>query len=275
MKNHLEILEILRDLYKVSGFRVSIHNTDYREIYAYPTTGSTFCATVQQKPAVLAACQQCDVQMLQKVRESGETLLYRCPQGLYEAAAPIYHYGVLSGFLMIGQVRNTADNAFQQICNRATEILGDRQLAETITAGVPAMDEATIRSFLSIITVMAEYLTQTNRVQATSGKLAELLEQYLRRHFRERITLNTLSEQFGYCNATMTKTFRKEYGVTIFNFLRTIRLEHAATLLKDTNKTIKEISEACGIEDQNYFSRVFTEEYGCSPTVYRERSSQT
>lgn len=275
MRNRIEILEILRDLHKVSGFRVSIHDTDCREIYAYPATGSHFCATIQQDPKVLASCKECDAQMLQKVRESGETLFYRCKQGLYEAAAPIYHYGVLSGFLMIGQVRDAAESSLEKICNSAAIILGDTEKAKEIAAQIPAMEESTMRAFLSITTVIAEYLTETNRVQTAGGKLAELIEQYIQKNYPEHITLEILAQQFGYCNATMTKTFRKEYGVTIFTFLRNVRLEHAAELLRDSNKPIKEVSAACGITDQNYFSRVFTEQYGCSPTVYREGASQT
>lgn len=273
MKNHIEILEILRDLHKVSGFRVSIHDADCKEICAYPTTGSPFCQTLQQDAAVLAACRKCDTQMLRKVRESGETLFYRCPQGLYEAAAPIYHYGVLSGFLMIGQVRNTDATVFEEISENAASVLGDEAAAKAITAQIPAMEETTMRAFLNIMTVIAEYLTETNRVRTESGRLADLIARYIRKNYREHLTLEILSQEFGYCNATMTKTFRKEYGVTIFQFLRDVRLEQAAKLLKDGKAPIKEVAATCGIADQNYFSRIFTEQYGCSPTAYREESS--
>lgn len=275
MKNRIEILEILRDLHKVSGFRVSIHDADCKEIYAYPATGSPFCCTIQQNEKVLSGCRQCDARMLQKVRESGETLFYRCEQGLYEAAAPIYHYGVLSGFLMIGQVRDASEASFSMICNNAAAILGDRAAAKALASQIPVMEEATMRAFLSITSVIAEYLTETNRVQTEGGRLAELIAQYIRKNYRERITLEILAQEFGYCNATMTKTFRKEYGITIFQFLRTVRLEHASQLLRESKKPVKEVATACGIVDQNYFSRMFTEQYGCSPTVYRETVSQT
>ena len=36
MNNQPEIIDILREFYKVSGFRVSIHDTEFNEIYAYP-----------------------------------------------------------------------------------------------------------------------------------------------------------------------------------------------------------------------------------------------
>lgn len=269
MKNHIEILEILRDLHKVSGFRVSIHDTDCHEIYAYPAAGSSFCSAIQRDPSVLASCKLCDKEMLQKVRDSGETLLYRCKQGLYEAAAPIYHYGVLSGFLMIGQVRDTSAEDLKTICTHATSILGDEKLATKLACDIPAMEESTVRAFLSITTVIAEYLTATNRVQTDGGKLAELIARYIRKNYAQQITLEILAQQFGYCNATMTKNFRKEYGTTIFAFLREVRLEAAAKLLQRSNKPIKEVASSCGIQDQNYFSRVFTEQYGCSPSMYR------
>ena len=47
MKDPLEIKEILREFYKISGFRISIHDTEFHEIYAYPQELSPYCAAIQ------------------------------------------------------------------------------------------------------------------------------------------------------------------------------------------------------------------------------------
>lgn len=126
-----------------------------------------------------------------------------------------------------------------------------------------------MQSYLSIMTVIAEYLTETSRVPVHSGKLAELTEQYLRQNYARKITLEKLSQRFCCCQATLTTAFRRQYGRTIFDFLKEIRLSRAASMLTSSNKSIKEIAASCGIVDQNCFSRLFTKQYGCSPSVYR------
>lgn len=261
----VEIMRILKDFHHVSGFRVSIHDADFREIYAYPARVHAFCRAIQQGPRVLSACRKTDALMLRRVKENGETLLYRCPQGLYEAAAPIYHYGVLSGYLMIGQMRDSEGLTLDELCAPF------RDDADAVEAAkkLPAMKEDDMRAYLSIMTVIAEYLTGTNRVQGDNGRLPELIAQYLRKNYAERVTLQSLSRRFGYCNATLTKSFRAEYGCTIFAYLQDIRLGVACDMLKNSDRSVKEIAAVCGMEDQNYFSRVFKKRYGCSPSDYR------
>lgn len=261
----VEIMRILRDFHRVSGFRVSIHDADLKEIFAYPAQSHAFCRAIQQDKKVLASCRKTDALMLQKVKESGETILYRCPQGLCEAAAPIYHYGVLSGYLMIGQMRDSEGLTISELCAP----FRDNAAAAKAAQKLPSMKEEEMRAYLSIITVIAQYLTGTNRVQTDNGRLPELIAQYLRKNYAQKITLQSLSRRFGYCNATLTKGFRAEYGCTIFSYLRDIRLDIACKMLRESDLSVKEIAAACGMDDQNYFSRVFKKRCGCSPSAYR------
>ena len=48
-----DIRTILRDLHLVSGFRVSLHGTDFSEISAYPEEISPFCRLVQENPKAI------------------------------------------------------------------------------------------------------------------------------------------------------------------------------------------------------------------------------
>lgn len=45
-----EIVSVLSELHKITGFRVSLHGADYSEIAAYPETKSEFCKRLQMKP---------------------------------------------------------------------------------------------------------------------------------------------------------------------------------------------------------------------------------
>ena len=51
-----DIRTILRDLHLVSGFRVSLHGTDFSEISAYPEEISPFCRLVQENPKAKMQC---------------------------------------------------------------------------------------------------------------------------------------------------------------------------------------------------------------------------
>ena len=60
-------------------------------------------------------------------------------------------------------------------------------------------------------------------------------------------------------------------GMGIAEYIRTLRLEQAQQLLKDTELPITQISDKIGFEDYNYFCRVFKKETGYSAKKYREK----
>jgi N utilization substance protein B len=67
MKNSLEINNILREFYKISGFRISIHDTEYNEIYAYPQKLSPYCSIIQSNPYNKKECIKNDRTAFKKI----------------------------------------------------------------------------------------------------------------------------------------------------------------------------------------------------------------
>jgi len=56
------------------------------------------------------------------------------------------------------------------------------------------------------------------------------------------------------------------------NFVRLVRLNRAAKLLRDKQFTVSEISYAVGISDAKYFSTIFKKQYGVSPSIYADQN---
>ena len=53
-------------------------------------------------------------------------------------------------------------------------------------------------------------------------------------------------------------------------FIRSIRLERAAALLRETDLSVQEVSERCGFASPGYFSRLFQQTYGKKPSEFRQ-----
>ena len=60
MKKSIDIETVLRELYSVSGCRVSIHDSEYVEIAAYPRELSPFCRMIQSNPSAYLCCLRGD-----------------------------------------------------------------------------------------------------------------------------------------------------------------------------------------------------------------------
>ena len=174
---------------------------------------------------------------------------------------------------MMGQIRDNSAEAEKTILNHAIKIVKDKKTAMELTHNITAIDRQQIYSYINIMTVLAEYLTSTNRISSFNKRLPLLVKEYLNKNYSKKITLNILSQKFGCCNATLTKSFKEEYKTSIMNYLCDIRLKKAEKMLTNSGKTVKEIAQYCGFYDQNYFSKVFTSRYGIPPKEYARRFS--
>lgn len=68
--------------------------------------------------------------------------------------------------------------------------------------------------------------------------------------------------------------FREQVGVNILRWLEDQRVIRAKLLLQTTQESIANIVQAVGYDDQLYFSRVFRQCVGVSPSDFRRRSSE-
>lgn len=78
-------------------------------------------------------------------------------------------------------------------------------------------------------------------------------------------------------NMGRTIFFKKVKGVTGYGpkeFLRIMRMKHAAELLLTTDLTISEIAYTVGLSDPAYFNRCFKAQFGKAPSVYQKENRQ-
>ncbi|WP_223860804.1 helix-turn-helix transcriptional regulator [Spirosoma validum] len=57
---------------------------------------------------------------------------------------------------------------------------------------------------------------------------------------------------------------------SVIPYLRTLRLQKAGALLKQSSLSVAEVAYAVGFDNPRYFSRVFSEEKGGSPSSFRD-----
>ena len=101
--------------------------------------------------------------------------------------------------------------------------------------------------------------------------LMEQVHRYIEENYPENITLTWLAEQYHLDASHLSRTFSRTYGESVISFLTRIRMEKAAELMKETDRTLESISFLVGYDDYHYFSRVFRKKMGISPSDYRSK----
>ena len=96
---------------------------------------------------------------------------------------------------------------------------------------------------------------------------------YIRAHFKEDITLKSVSEFAGIPTATLSKKFPEHLGFGFKEYLVDLRLDYAKMLITNTNEQITDIAFYSGFNSLSYFQRVFMEKYGITPKNYRRENA--
>ena len=91
----------------------------------------------------------------------------------------------------------------------------------------------------------------------------------LRHNYSQNLSLNQLAEQVNMSPSHLSRTFSKEVGMSISRYVAALRCEEAASMLKNGDASIQEISAYVGYLDNNYFVKVFKKQYGMTPSEYR------
>lgn len=125
----------------------------------------------------------------------------------------------------------------------------------------------------SIESLALELLVEGTRVQCSRDRTAPgwLLQarELLQERFMETASLSTIAELVGVHPAHLAKMFRLQYGCTIGDYIRRLRLDHAAQLLGRSEKTLSTIALAAGFYDQSHFANLFKLKFGVTPGVFR------
>ncbi len=127
--------------------------------------------------------------------------------------------------------------------------------------------EAQILEILAILT--EKYIDEETSSAAADTRFTEVLD-YIDTHFSLELTIPYLAQKFGYDKSYFCRKFKAQTGITCTEYINSLRLDHAAIMLKGSTESITDIALKCGFADANYFSRCFKEKYGVSPLAWRK-----
>ena len=115
-------------------------------------------------------------------------------------------------------------------------------------------------------------------IQLTSdldvSKECHTVKKYIQKHFKENITLDTLSDLVFLNKYYLAHAFKKYNHISPINYQLKLRIEEAKLLLKTTNLVISDVSNSLGFSSQSYFSQIFKRHTGLTPNQYRKNNNK-
>ena len=120
-----------------------------------------------------------------------------------------------------------------------------------------------------------QYLTAVRAKRSqelTSGIEPEVITAaitYINTHYQENLSLEDVADFAGFSRYYFSRSFKKQTGRSIKDFLCQKRIQVASDLLTRTNKPMRDVAIESGFGSVATFNRVFREHKNCTPTQYR------
>ena len=93
---------------------------------------------------------------------------------------------------------------------------------------------------------------------------------YIQENLTENLTLEDLARVANMSKTYYTTIFKKETGVSLWDYIVSKRIEMAKKIIKNDNSTMLEIATKCGFNNTANFNRAFKKHTGKTPSQYRK-----
>jgi AraC-like DNA-binding protein len=132
-----------------------------------------------------------------------------------------------------------------------------------------------VLSALESVSEIQRVLTGKSSIAQPTGILVKQACAYIQQNYTRSFSLIELAETIGVSKSYLSRIFKKDMGISLWDYLNRLRNQKARELLLLTDESIYVIATRVGYEDVGYFSRVFREITGCSPRAYRQQSQSS
>ncbi|HPT77937.1 MAG TPA: response regulator [Candidatus Atribacteria bacterium] len=129
---------------------------------------------------------------------------------------------------------------------------------------------SSIKEVYDCLLPIFQKLDQLRNNTDNDKRIVNQIMQCIQQEYMKDLTLEYLSGKVYLSPAYTSTLFKKETGLTITNYINSVRMEKAKELLKNTNMKIVDICPAVGYSSQTYFCILFRSMFGMTPTEYRE-----
>ncbi|MNZ62103.1 HTH-type transcriptional activator Btr [compost metagenome] len=103
-------------------------------------------------------------------------------------------------------------------------------------------------------------------------ELFQQLDEFLKLNIYSHVTLSDLVLRFHVSPSYISRIIKRYTQSTYVQYYMMLKIKEACKLMADKPEMkIKDLSDVLSFSDQHYFSKVFKEYMGCSPTIYKEQ----
>lgn len=111
------------------------------------------------------------------------------------------------------------------------------------------------------------------RQKRNLDKLSEITS-YMKQHYSQSITLESVAEEFGFSSTYLSRMFKRYANVNYKTYLLNLRTEYGRREMINTDHSLNDIAVNNGFPNSRAYAKAFLKRYGCLPSEYRRRMNK-
>lgn len=220
------------------------------------------------------ACRQADHGQLQVLNQSIDAIRHALASrdgSLVQALVQRLYHKELCGMLQYNYLRHI--NAV--LLGILTHACEQNQLPFRRVFGTELLSLEALDKMDTIGEICAWYQARfdalVSALQVDYGPRLSGILRYMERHFCDDISLDSVARTFGMNKAYLAKVFKAQTGLSVNEYIRSLRMERAKVLLDRPDARVGEVGDELGFHNPQTFYNLFKRHTGLSPSEYKER----
>lgn len=144
----------------------------------------------------------------------------------------------------------------------------DEKLISVVGRAINELRQQAI--FYEQVRAMQQFQSET-LAQSRNELLMEKVAKYVQKNYQYDISQEVICDILNMSTGYFSKLFHQYYGVKFIDYITNIRVEAAKEMLADSTKQSSEVGMRVGYQSSSYFSKIFKQKTGLTPSEYRAR----
>jgi signal transduction histidine kinase/DNA-binding LacI/PurR family transcriptional regulator/AraC-like DNA-binding protein len=177
----------------------------------------------------------------------------------------------IDGFQVLEHLRSNVKTALIPVIIITGKILSYEDVRR-LDAPKVMMQTKGVLSDLESVAEIQRVLTASSALPQPTSMLVKQASAFIQQNYTRSFSLEELSKKIGVSKSYLSRIFKADTGISLWDYLNRYRIQKAKELLLLTDESITAIAADVGYEEVGYFGRVFREIAGCSPRAFRQQA---
>lgn len=265
--------KLLQDLSQLTNTVYTFYDTDFNATSAHSelVSAKAVCALVKNQNA--GGCALSDRGSFERLNAGNDAFYYACHFGLIEMAFRVHFNETTYGYIIAGPFRDPEKQKenlqnIRKLCEATGE---DYENTVLQYKRIPKFSVETFRALQSVLSAILDHAKESNIIYDRTDMFSDVIEPYIEKNLHTDLTVEKLCEELFLTQKQLYSTFHANVKSTPKHYIAEKRVKKARNLIISTDLPLPEIASTVGVNDYNYFIKVFKSFTGHTPMYYRKK----